>query len=127
MLPYGRKHSECAHYKDGFCNLHRINVNPDSPACPYFTPKEEAGPTRPPWGYTPPITMLPLSQYPMPYPYYPLPPQYYWGYPQMLWNSLYSLWYLQMYLNSLLSYYLMLSPYSWFALFWLPPWYLYSW
>ena len=32
-------HKNCTHYKDGFCTLNQISVDPDSAACPRFTPK----------------------------------------------------------------------------------------
>jgi len=32
-------HKNCIHYKDGFCTLNQISVDPDSAACPRFTPK----------------------------------------------------------------------------------------
>jgi len=33
-------HKNCMHYKDGFCTLNQISVNPDGPACPKFTPEK---------------------------------------------------------------------------------------
>jgi len=32
-------HKNCIQYKDGFCTLNQISVDPDSTACPKFTPK----------------------------------------------------------------------------------------
>ena len=32
-------HKNCTHYKDGFCTLNQISVDPDETACPRFTPK----------------------------------------------------------------------------------------
>jgi len=32
-------HKNCIHYKDGFCTLNQISVDPDGAACPRFTPK----------------------------------------------------------------------------------------
>lgn len=123
MFPYSRKHTECVHYKDGFCELHKINIDPNSPICPYFTPKEGTSPTKPSQGYVAPPTIPPYPQYSLPYSYYLFPWSYYWGYPQ-IWSPWYSPWYLQMYFNPLLPYYLMQSLYSWFMPFWPSPWYL---
>ena len=33
-------HKNCIHYKDGFCNLNQISVNPDESACQRFAPKK---------------------------------------------------------------------------------------
>lgn len=122
MFPYGKKHSDCVHYKDGFCDLYKTNIDPNSPICPNFTPKKGISSTGPPQGYFPP-TVSPYPQYYPLYPYYSFPFQYYWEYPQMMWNPLYSLWYLQMYFNPLLSYYLMSPWYSWLLPFWFSSWY----
>jgi hypothetical protein len=32
-------HKECAYFRDGFCILNNIPVEPDQPACPNFTPR----------------------------------------------------------------------------------------
>jgi len=32
-------HSECAHYRNGWCTLKNKPVNPTAPACPQFTPR----------------------------------------------------------------------------------------
>ncbi|RJS68291.1 hypothetical protein CW693_04745, partial [Candidatus Bathyarchaeota archaeon] len=55
-------HKQCANYKNGFCTIYGIPVNPDDPACPNFTPKtmtQTAG--------TPQTTYTPTQP--------PLPPQ----------------------------------------------------
>ena len=35
-------HKNCIHYKDGFCTLNQVSVNPDVTACPRFTPRHLA-------------------------------------------------------------------------------------
>jgi hypothetical protein len=36
-------HKNCIHYKNGFCDLNQMPVNPDKPACPRFTPEKPTG------------------------------------------------------------------------------------
>ena len=37
--PLNFKHSDCVHYKNGFCDLYKMRIDPNSPICPNFTPK----------------------------------------------------------------------------------------
>lgn len=34
-----RIHKNCVYYQDGLCTLNRVVVDPDSPACPSFVPR----------------------------------------------------------------------------------------
>ncbi|MCD6421394.1 MAG: hypothetical protein J7L17_03180 [Thaumarchaeota archaeon] len=38
-------HSQCAYYANGFCTLRGVQVPPDAPACPNFTPRIAPAPT----------------------------------------------------------------------------------
>ncbi len=44
-------HENCVHFKDGFCTLYGIAINPSTPVCPNFTPKSSA-----------PTSQTPLTQ-----------------------------------------------------------------
>ena len=37
--PHAPKHSDCIHYRNGFCDLYKVKVNINSPVCPNFIPK----------------------------------------------------------------------------------------
>lgn len=42
-------HENCVHFKDGFCTLYGIQMDPNTPTCPNFTPKNSApAPQTPP-------------------------------------------------------------------------------
>ena len=55
-------HKNCTHYKDGFCTLNQISVDPEGTACPIFTPKHvtKTGKT----DEVSPSSMQPNQQYP---------------------------------------------------------------
>ncbi|MFW6117149.1 MAG: hypothetical protein ACOC6G_01015 [Thermoproteota archaeon] len=61
-------HEECIHFKDGFCMLNGIPVNPHQPACPHFTPSDKRGTPQS-------IKAQPSQKHIAPYvhPAYPLP------------------------------------------------------
>ncbi len=40
-------HRECANFRDGRCLLFGIEVDPDAPACPNFTPRASITPGAP--------------------------------------------------------------------------------
>jgi|GEM_PF-3442301 len=68
-------HENCVHFKDGFCALHGVQVDSNTPACPSFTPKSSATTLRTP--STNPVLQAPAGfpsvQNPFP-PFLPPPP-----------------------------------------------------
>ena len=62
---FSPKHSQCLHYKNGFCDFFGVKVDPDAPACPNFTPKAKTSKE----AYVPKETRTPALQHPIPPPY----------------------------------------------------------
>ncbi len=97
------KHKDCAMFKDGKCTRFGVEVDPEGPACPMFTPKEGGayGLTGPGYGYWPPMVGL----------------GYWW--PWLFPGTWYGYWLLPW------AYWSYLMPWSLFAYWW--PWYWWLW
>ena len=63
-------HRECANFRNGFCTLNGVTVNPDGAACPRFTPKSIMATPQA-------VRVYPGTRQP----YQPYPPQTGHGYP----------------------------------------------
>ena len=52
-------HENCANYRDGFCTLYGIPIDPNTPVCPNFTPKNIS--STPQMSSTPPTFQVPVG------------------------------------------------------------------